>query len=111
QVVGGSTGCRDDQLSVRLRAGGHPAAVHPVALCGGNLSDEARRSLALMGAKKGPRAAALSASVSLQLRRLIAEHGFDFEEFLEAVFAPFATRSGLLIAAERRVEVGAGAVQ
>ena len=45
------------------------------------------------------------------LRRLIAQHGFHFQEFLEAVFAPFAARARLLVAAERRVEVGAGAVQ
>src|SRR5690606_36894746 len=40
-----------------------------------------------------------------------AHHGLHLEELLEAEDAPFAAVAGLLVAAERRGEVGAGAVQ
>src|SRR5207344_1993707 len=39
-----------------------------------------------------------------------AHHGFDLEEFLEAELAPLAAVAALLVAAERRIEVRAGAV-
>ena len=50
-------------------------------------------------------------TASDELRRLVSHHGFHLEEFLEAELAPFAAIAGLLVAAERRFEVGACPVQ
>src|SRR6266851_874537 len=45
------------------------------------------------------------------LRRVVAHHRLGLEELVEAEFAPFAAVAGLLVAAERRAEIGTGAVQ